>query len=418
MQTISDFSIFPPPPRFIPLFTFSYRVLQTAQEDLSKLKIRRETGEPPRSRSGLILYLAGALFLGLVAFIFIRSSVGGAVLVDVTTVAFVSPSQSNEILTASGYVVAQQKASIASKATGRIVFLGYHEGDRVKKGDIIARIESADVEAALAQAKADLELARADRADASRSLDRAKALLARGLISQAEYDGALARYDRVVATIQSKDAALKWAQVQFENTMIRAPFDGTILTKNADVGEVVAPFAAGASSKVAVVTLADMSSLEVEADVSESNIERIAQEQPCEIALDAYPDKRYRGMVDKIVPTADRAKATVLTKIRFLERDKRVLPEMGAKVHFLAKGTGDSLSAKPRLAVDADAIAVRDGKKIVFLVRDDAVTVEPVELGDPFGRMVEVGKGLSPGDRVVLKPPPDLQSGSKVKVKE
>jgi RND family efflux transporter MFP subunit len=366
----------------------------------------------------VILYILGAVFLGLVAFIFIRNSTGGALLVDVTTVAFVSPSQSNEILTASGYVVAQQKASIASKATGRIVFLGYHEGDRVKKGDIIARIESADVEAALAQAKADLGLARADRADADRSLERAKTLVGRGLISQAEYDAALARNDRVAATIQSKDAAVKWAQVQLENTLIRAPFDGTILSKNADVGEVVAPFAAGASSKVAVVTLADMSSLEVEADVSEANIERIVQGQRCEIALDAYPDKRYRGMVDKIVPTADRAKATVLTKIRFVERDSRVLPEMGAKVHFLAKGSIDTSSSKPRLAVDADAIIVRDGKKIVFLIRDDAATAASVELGDPFGRMVEVTKGLSPGDRVVLKPPQDLQSGNKVKVKE
>jgi HlyD family secretion protein len=392
--------------------------LHSAQEDLSKLKIRREAPAPPRSRIGLILYVLGALFLGLVAVIFVRNSVGSAVPVEITTVAFVSPSQSNEILTASGYVVAQQKASIASKATGRIVYLGYHEGDRVRKGDIIARIESDDVEAALAQAKADLELARADRADAGRSLDRAKTLVARGLISQAEYDAALARYDRVVATIQLKDAALNGAQVQFENTRIRAPFDGTILTKNADVGEVVAPFAAGASSKVAVVTLADMSSLEVEADVSESNIERIAVDQRCEIALDAYPDKRYRGLVDKIVPTADRAKATVLTKIRFLERDSRVLPEMGAKVHFLAKGTTDTASSKPRLAVDSDAVTLRDGKKIAFLIRDDAVTATPLELGDPFGRMIEVRKGLSPGDRVVLKPLPDLQSGNKVKVKE
>ena len=390
----------------------------TEQADLSKLKIQHDAQREPRSRTGLILYLLGALVLGAVVFVFIRTSFSSALLVETTTVAFVSPSQSNEILTASGYVVAQQKAAIASKATGRIVYLGYREGDRVKKGDVIARIESADVEAALAQAKADLDLAVADRVDAGRSLDRARSLVGRGLISQAEFDAAQARYERVLAAIQSRDAAVRAAQVQVENTRIRAPFDGTILTKNADVGEVVAPFAAGASSRVAVVTLADMSSLEVEADVSESNIERILVRQPCEIALDAYPEKRYRGIVDKIVPTADRAKATILTKIRFLERDNRVIPEMGAKVHFLAQGTPDSISSKPRLAVDADAITVRDGKKIAFLLRGDAVAAAPVELGDAFGRMIEVSKGLSPGDRVVLKPPQELQSGTKVKVKE
>jgi multidrug efflux pump subunit AcrA (membrane-fusion protein) len=166
------------------------------------------------------------------------------------------------------------------------------------------------------------------------------------------------------------------------------------------------------------VTLADMSSLEVEADVSESNIERIEVRQPCEISLDAYPDKRYRGVVDKIVPTADRAKATILTKIRFLERDSRVLPEMGAKVHFLAQTSADTLASKPRLAVDAGAIAVRDDRKVVFLLRDDIALAAQVELGDPFGGMVEIRKGLAAGDRVVLKPSPDLQSGNKVKVTE
>ena len=394
----------------------------TENIDLSQLRIQHEEkleGRPrPARRTGFILYAAGAIFLLLVAFVFIRTSLGSAVTVELATVSFVSPSQSNEILTASGYIVAQQKAAVASKATGRIVFLGHHEGDKVKKGEIIARIESADVEAALAQAKAELELARADREDAERTLERSKAMLDRALISQAEFDAAKARSDRVRATIQSKGAAVQAAEVQVENTRIRAPFDGTILTKNADVGEVVAPFAAGASSRVAVVTIADMSSLEVEADVSESNIERITVGQPCEIALDAYPDKRYRGTVDKIVPTADRAKATVLTKIRFLERDSRVLPEMSAKVHFLSKGTPESVSSKPRLVIDSTAIAVRDERKVVFVVRDDAATAVAVELGDPLGRSIEVRSGLSAGDRAILKPSPSMQTGTKVKIKE
>jgi len=397
-------------------------VSATENVDLSRLRIQHEEKleERPRRahRTGVILYAAGALFLALVAFVFIRTSLSSAETVELATVSFVSPSQSNEILTASGYVVAQQKASVASKATGRIVFLGHHEGDKVTKGEIIARIESADVEAALAQAQAELALARADREDAGRSLERSKAMLSRELISQAEFDAAKARDDRVRATIQSKDAAVRAAEVQVENTRIRAPFDGTILTKNADVGEVVAPFAAGASSRVAVVTIADMSSLQVEADVSESNIERITVEQPCEIALDAYPDKRYRGRVDKIVPTADRAKATVLTKIRFLERDKRVLPEMSAKIHFLAEGTPESPSSKPRLVIDSTAIAVRDGQKVAFVIRGDEASAVAVQLGDPLGKSIEVRRGLSAGDRVVLKPSQNMQTGTKVKIKE
>jgi RND family efflux transporter MFP subunit len=364
-----------------------------------------------------MMYVAAAVFLGLGAFFFIRT-IGPDEVVEVTTVSYVSPTQANSLLTASGYVVAQRKASVASKATGRIVYLGYHEGDKVNKGDIIARIESGDVEAALAQAKADLEATKADRTDAERSLERSKKLLAGQLISQSEFDGVQARYDRVVASIASREAAVKAAEVQVENTRIRAPFDGTILTKNADVGEVVAPFAAGASSRVAVVTMADMSSLEVEADVSESNIERIKIGQPCEIVLDAYPEQHYGGTVDKIVPTADRSKATVLTKIRFNERDSRVLPEMSAKAHFLSDEAAAKLNSPPKLAISASSVTKNRDKKIVFTYKDDMITEVPVETGETMGSMVEIRSGLTAGEKVVVRPAETLHSGMKVKLKQ
>ena len=165
------------------------------------------------------------------------------------------------------------------------------------------------------------------------------------MVAQAEYDIAEARYKRVVADIDAARFAVKEAQVAVDNMRIVAPFDGTVLKKNADVGEIVAPLAGAASSKAAVVTIADMSSLEVDADVSEANITRVVPEQGCEIRLDAYPDQRYLGYVTKIVPTADRAKATVLVKIKFKEYDHRVLPEMGAKITFLAAGS-DQNAAK------------------------------------------------------------------------
>jgi RND family efflux transporter MFP subunit len=390
--------------------------------DLSKLQIRREHhDEPkslPRSRYWLVLYIGCAVFLGLGIFLFYRT-LTDEIVVELTPVSLVSKTQASAVLTASGYVVAQRKAAIASKATGRLVYLGFKEGDKVREGEIIARIESADMEAGLSQARADLAVAQADRNDAERSLERSRELRSRQLISQAEFDAAAARRDRVAAVIASREAGLRAAEVNVENTRIRAPFNGTILTKNADIGEVVAPFGAGASSRVAVVTIADMGSLEVEADVSESNIERVVVGQQCEISLDAYPDQRYRGQVDKIVPTADRAKATVLTKVRFLELDQRVLPEMSAKVSFLAAGAAQSAAgAKPVVAVDAAAVTTDAGRDVVFRYADEQVTEVSVTLGERLGSLVEVKDGLAPGDKVVLKPSPKLTSESRVKLKQ
>jgi len=392
--------------------------------DLSKLRIQREEEtvvasqpRPPRSKFMLIGIVAMIIIIGIILIsIFGFES---PEIVEVTNVSLVSPSQASALLTASGYVVAQRKAAVASKATGRLVYLGFEEGDRVKQGQVIARIESADIEAQLAQAKANLEQAKAEKNDAEQTWNRAKQLFERNLISKAELDAAQARYDRVVAAIAAAEAAVQNAEVQLEYTYIRAPFNGTILTKNADVGEVVAPFAAGASSRVAIVTLADMNSLEVEADVSESNIERVYNNQPCEIVLDAYPDVRYRGYVSKIVPTADRAKATVLTKIKFTQFDSRVLPEMSAKVHFLSLDTKNTEpQTQSKLSVDSRAVVTRNGKTVAFRVSENIVTEVPVTLGETMGSLVEIKSGLTAGDTVILRPSEKLSTGTKVKLKE
>jgi HlyD family secretion protein len=395
---------------------------ETNNIDLSKLRISREeqtpANKPKQPRSKLLIYIAGFVIILLVIFYFYKTSLASVEVVEVTTVSLVSPSQANALLTASGYVVAQRKASVASKATGRLVYLGFEEGDIVKKGEVIGQIESADMKAALAQAKAALELNKANKVDAERTLSRAKKLYDGNLISQSELDAAQSGYDRVVASIAAGEAGVQAAEIQVENTNIRAPFDGTILMKNADVGEVVSPFAAGASSRVAIVTLADMSSLEVEADVSESNIEKITFKQPCEITLDAYPEQRYRGYVNKIVPTADRSKATVMTKIRFVDRDNRVLPEMSAKVNFLSAPITDKAQAQPKLTVAASAVTNRNGKNVVFLFTENEVLEVPVEIGEKMGSMFEIKSGLSSGDKVVVKPSDKLGSGMKVKLKE
>jgi HlyD family secretion protein len=385
--------------------------------DLSRLRIRREqtgteTERPPFKWK--IWGPLGGIVLLIVAILAMKDAFRGTETVEIGTPTLTNPGQANSVLTASGYVVAQTKAAVASKGTGRLVYLGVEEGDKVKKGEVIARLEDSDVLATLDRAKADLEVARADDKDASRSLARTKQLYSGGLASQADLDAAQARYDRVHASILSAEAAVRESAVGVENTRIRAPFNGTVLTKDADVGEVMAPFAAAANSRGAVVTMADMSSLQVEADVSESNITRVKVGQPCEIVLDANPAKVYRGYVHMIVPTADRSKATVMTKVAFLNKDNLVLPEMSAKVTFLAPGTDTTVSTVPFLSVPMASVVTRKTSPSVFLVQDGKAVDHPVVTGRSFGDRVEIVKGLAPSDRIVLNPPEGLASGTRV----
>ena len=391
--------------------------------DLSGLRIQRkmsESGPPGSSRKRLVRIgtLVVALILVAAAALIGIRSLDPAVDVKLVTVSFTSPSQVNAVLTASGYVVAQRKAAVASKGTGRLEYLGVVEGDRVKKGAVIAKLEDDDIKASLDQAKANLRLTEAELKDASQTLYRQKTLLEKGLSTQAEFDAAEARHQRVLAGIEVAQASVAVAEVALENTLIRAPFDGTVLTKNADVGEIVAPFAASASSRAAVVTIADMSSLQVEADVSESNIERIAIAQECEITLDAYPERRYQGFVSKIVPTADRAKATVLVKVGFRSYDARVLPEMSAKVLFLTKGTEaqSSASAAPVLAVPLSALVERNGRTVAYGVKDNRAIEIPVVAGKTLGGFREIASGLSRGDRVIGTVDERVTDGVKVKI--
>jgi RND family efflux transporter MFP subunit len=365
--------------------------------------------------------------------LFSRGALSSDVEVKTHTVTAISSAQADAVLTASGYVVAQRQAAVASKATGRLEYLGVEEGDQARAGQIIARLESQDVAAALAQAQANLAAARAhlarseaDLHEASIQYERYQKLRAEQFVAQADLDAAEARWKRAVATVSADSAAIRAAaaavraaEVALENTNIRAPFDGTVLTKNADVGEIVAPFGSASSARAAVVSIADMSSLEVEADVSESNIQRVKPGQPCEVVLDAYPDTRYSGAVSKIVPTADRAKATVLTKIKFVESDERVLPEMSAKVTFLSKAiTKSETGGAKKIVIPPAAVVARENTKLVFVVRNDRAVETAVELGGSVGAMLEVVRGVSVGDRVVLNPPQKMAAGMKVIIQE
>lgn len=394
--------------------------METKNIDLSALRIKRshEQQDGPPKKTGTYATIGAVLLVLIIASYYLYQKIfSPAVEVHLVSVVWMSPSQSNAVLTASGYVVAQRKAAVASKGTGRLVYLGVVEGDRVKKDRIIARLEDSDVRASLEQARANLRMNEADLYDAKQSLSRQKKLLEKGLTTQADYDAADARMQRVAAAIEVAQAGASAAEVALENTLIRAPFNGTVLTKNADIGEMVVPMAASVGSKSAVVTIADMSSLQVEADVSESNIERVIISQPCEITLDAYPDLRYEGYVAKIVPTADRAKATVLVKVAFKIYDERVLPEMGAKVLFLTKPTDKAaLQEKPFLSIPLSAIAERNGKKVVFRVNDNAASAFAVITGRQMGGVVEITGGLSLGEKVIDPLSDDITDGIKVTV--
>jgi RND family efflux transporter MFP subunit len=404
------------------------------KEELSRLKISRGAESPSgyrrwRGKKAAWLSLAAVLVL-LLGFLYAQGLLQPAPEVAITTVSLVYPSQPVTALNASGYVVAQRKAAVASKGTGRLEILAVEEGSRVKKGALIARLENADLQAAAAQAQANLSVARANlnqiRAEIKNDrlrFDRYQKLIQSQAIARSDFDATEAKLNQALAAeaaslsqIRAAEAALEAAQVALEYTLIRAPFDGVILTKNADVGEVVAPFGSSVNAKAAVVTMADMASLIVEADVSEINLGKVRVGQSCEITLDAFPNERFPGQVHMIVPTADRSKATVLTKIKFLTMDEKVLPEMSAKVAFLTRPLHPG--EKPKVGVNPGALSDKNGILRAFLLNGATVREVPVTKGPPLADLVEITSGLKAGDKVVLQPPQGLQDGSRVKVAE
>jgi HlyD family secretion protein len=396
--------------------------------ELDKLKISRSAPvRSARKGRGRWPWVVGGTAIALAAGGYLSGRLGGAVAVETAAVVTAYPSQALAQLNATGYVVAQRKASLSSKATGRLEWLGVLEGSRVKQGEVIARLENRDVGASREQTQAGVKVAlanveqgRAELLDAEAAYKRSLDLAEKKYISESAHDAAVARYNKAKASMNSLEAAvavaranLKSAEVSVDQTVIRAPFDGIVLTKNANVGDNITPFSSAADSKGAVVTIADMDTLEVEADVSESAIGRIKTGQPCEIQLDAIPGERFAGVVSRTVPTVDRAKATVLVKVRFAARDARVLPDMSAKVAFLEREVRAE-EKKPVTAVLPAAVVTRDGTSYLYVMRGDSVTLTKVETGARLADLVEV-RGVKPGERVVLKPLEKLSDGARVK---
>ena len=399
-------------------------------DDIASLKIEKAAiGRSSKKLRRRVLYLVILIVITIASYLGYNQVFSSRFLVETGTVTTVYPSQLFTLLNATGYVIPVTKAEVASKGAGRLEVLEVEEGSHVKQGQIIARLENQDVIATREQAaanvkvaKASLERAEAELKEVTSGLTRAENLINKKVITQEIYDTAVAHHSKAIAAVNSAkanilaaEAAYNGTNIAVEYTLIRAPFDGVVLTKHANVGDIVAPFASTIQSKGAVVTMADLDTLEVEADVSESSLHKVQPGQPCEIQLDAIPDVRFRGEVSRIVPTVDRAKATVLVRVRFVEKDGRILPNMSAKVAFLSQALTPE-QQRPVTAVQPSAIVTNNGEPMVFLVHGNTVRKAPVETGERIGESIVVEQGLNPGDQVVLHPPEKLQDGSIIKV--
>jgi len=390
---------------------------KAGKADLSALRIDRSKPArgPGRRRQWLHLFWLLVPVLLWFVYDYAIKEVTPATTVKLAEVHYLTGTDATAQLVATGYVVAQIKAAVSSKATGRLETMRVEEGDRVKAGEVIAELEKDDLLANLDLVKAQLKQFRADSTLAALNYARQQQLLNSGFAADEVVEQAAAKFHSAVANVEMGLAQVKEAEISLENSIIRAPFDGTVLTKDADVGEMVAPLAASATSRGAVVTIADMNSLEVEADVSESNIQKVIPNQPCLINLDAYPGVDFKGFVKKIVPTADRSRATVMVKIAFTNLDSRILPEMSARVNFMPVESDSSAAEQaPVLVVDNDALVMRAGERVVFLYEQGFARMVKVTLGRKLGPVTEIIAGLKAGDRAILTPPGGLADGDRI----
>jgi RND family efflux transporter MFP subunit len=354
--------------------------------------------------------------------------------VETTTVSLVTPAQGAQLLVATGYVVPQRKANISPRIGGRIAKIFIEDGSVVKQGQLIAVLEDADYKAQLLQAQADARGAEArekraevDAQDAQRQYDRELIVQQKGVSTPAALDAATARLGSAkaalgaaIADIAAAHARVQVAKVNLENCYVRAPFAGRITQKLTDIGEIVFGFTSAGTGNGGIASIADFTTLQVEADVSESQVAKLTMGTPAEIALDAFPDRRFRAKVAEVRPRVDRAKATVTVKVAFVDDTKDVLPDMGAKVTFLAKELSESAQkAAPTPAVSSDAVVDRGETKAVFAVQaDQTVRMVPVVTGGPMGGLVSLRQGPAAGTRVVRSPPPDLKDGMRIKEKQ
>jgi RND family efflux transporter MFP subunit len=403
------------------------------KDELAALRIERE---PYRPRGGRWVKW-------VVLFVLLAAAGTGAwwwttrerpVEVETATVTARAAGTQAAVLNASGYVTARRRATVSSKITGKVVQVNVEEGMAVKEGQVLARLDDVTLKASLALSQAQAEAARQALREIQVRLDEARVQLRRraqlfkeGIITASEFDTAEAEVASLEARLGAAREQISVAESQIalertnlENTVIRAPFSGVAISKDAQPGEMVSPVSAGGGfTRTGISTIVDMASLEIEVDVNESYINRVRPGQPVAAVLNAYPDWEIPAHVITTVPAADRQKATVLVRIGFDQLDPRILPDMGVKVTFLreAEDTNNGETARSVALVPKGAIQTADDQAYVFVVQGDVVDRRAVKIGGTDGDRLEVLAGLQTGERVVVSPPPALSSGAHVTVK-
>jgi RND family efflux transporter MFP subunit len=397
--------------------------------DLAALRID-EKARTSSSRRRLFVPLAALavlLVLTAAAAFLVRRPVRVEVAIAHATGA---PGAPSALLNASGYVTPRRRATVAAKVTGRVEQIDAEEGMTVAAGQVLARLDDSDarrrlaaVQAARAVAAASLKDLEVRLANAEREQVRALELERAGFASAQAADAARtdvlslkARLALAGDQVRAADADVAIARQDLDNTVVRAPFDGVVVSKDAQRGEMVSPMSAGGGfTRTGIATVVDMSSLEIEVDVNEAYIARVKPGQRVSAALDAYPDWSIPASVRTVIPSADRQKATVKVRISFDALDPKILPDMGVKVAFLGEAPAAGAPARPRVAVPAAAVRERDGARLVFVVRDGRVERRAVTTAGTKGEETEIEAGLSEGETVVVRPPDGLKDGDRVR---
>ena len=401
------------------------------KDDLAALRIEREPVTVTSRRwIGWVVALAFIGVVGLAAWFWLTRE--RPLEVEAATVTVRAAGTQAAVLNASGYVTARRRATVSAKITGKVVEVNVEEGMAVREGQVLARLDDSTMRAALALAEAQAEAARRAvrenevRLDEARiNLDRQSKLSKIGVSTVAELDAARANFDSTAARIDAlkqqtavaeRQVALQ--QTALDDTIIRAPFSGMAISKDAQPGEMVSPISAGGGfTRTGICTIVDMRSLEIEVDVNESYINRVRENQDVSAVLDAYPEWQIPARVITTVPTADRQKATVLVRIGFRELDPRILPDMGVKVTFLrAAEDRTATAAQPVTLAPKAAIRTEGDASFVFVIRGETVERRAVQVGGADGDRVEIRAGLQGGDRVVVSPPATIRDGARVLV--
>ena len=409
--------------------------MATLKDDLASLKI--DSDSRAGSRRGGVWLIVGLVLLAVLGgagWFWTQTLQATAVKTAAVTARATGPgAAAGSVLNASGYVTARRRATVSSKVTGKVLEVFVEEGKAVKKGQVLARLDDSQIRASLSVAEAQLAAAQRGAAEdearlkqAQLNLDRRARLIKEGVVGRAEVDDAQGDVDSLTARIAMAQQQVRVAEAQvtarqtdLTDMVVRAPFDGIAISKDAQPGEMISPVSAGGGfTRTGICTIVDMTSLEIEVDVSETYINRVHSGQKVEAVLDAYQDWKIPAHVITTIPSADRQKATVKVRIGFDQLDPRILPDMGVKVSFLREEEAPSAAAAAaaRMTVPKTAIRTIDGRSVVFVAKDDRVERRAISVGNENGGVVDVLSGVNAGERVVLDPPAGMKDGDRIKV--